>query len=58
MEITVWLKDNAKIFIGGDPDKGQKPLVTVGAKMPQILISEERNKITIVETATTPGRKE
>lgn len=53
MELTIWLKDNAKIFIGGDPEKGQKPLITVGAKQPQILISEERNKIVIVETLNT-----
>jgi hypothetical protein len=52
MEITVWLNDQSKIFIGGDPEKGQKPLITVGAKAPQILISEEKNKIVIVETTT------
>ena len=50
MEITVWLNDQSKIFVGGNPIKGEKPLMTVQAKSPQILISQEKNTVTIIET--------
>jgi len=49
MQITVWLKDT-KIFLGGDPTKGQTPIVTVDAKSPQVTIDQDKNTICITET--------
>jgi hypothetical protein len=49
MQLTIWLKD-AKIFLGGDPSKGQTPIVTVDAKNPQVMIDQDKGTITIVET--------
>lgn len=48
---TVWL-DNPEVslFIGGDPKKGKKPLLTAKLERPQILVDVEKNTITIVET--------
>ena len=49
MQINVWLKD-AKIFVGGDPSKGQQPVITIDAKSPQVMIDQDKNTIVIVET--------
>lgn len=50
MEITVWLSEGTKIFIGGDPSKGVKPIITVDAKSSQVQISEDKKQIVIIET--------
>jgi hypothetical protein len=50
MQITIWMKENAVIYMGGDPKKSQKPLVTINADKPQIMVDETTNTVTIVET--------
>lgn len=51
MEYTFWLKKEATIFMGGDPNKGAAPSLTVvKVANPQILIDPEKGIITIVET--------
>ena len=51
MKITIWLKKaNATVYMGGDPSKGDHPLVTASIDNPQILVEPERNQITILET--------
>lgn len=49
MQITIWMKENAVIYMGGDPRKGQKPLVTASLDKPQLILDEETNTMTIVE---------
>jgi hypothetical protein len=49
---TVWLKQQAvTLYIGGDPSKGQAPVITVVVQKPQILIDPEKNTVTIIETS-------
>jgi hypothetical protein len=50
MQITLWLGEGTVIYMGGDPKKGQKPLVTVNADKPQIMVDEENKTVTIMET--------
>lgn len=51
MKFTVWVKvEKTSIFIGGDPSKGQAPVITGELKNPQILVDMEKGTITIVET--------
>jgi len=50
MQLTIMLKEGAVLFLGGDPIKGQAPLVTAQLNKPQILIDQEKNTVTIVET--------
>lgn len=51
MKLTVWLKQPAVIlYIGGNPDKGQAPLVTAELEKPQILIDSDKNTVVIIET--------
>lgn len=51
MELTVYLKKEVTLYIGGDPEKGAAPLITaVRVINPQVLIDPEKGTITIVET--------
>jgi hypothetical protein len=50
MQITFWLKEGAVIYMGGDPKKSQKPLATISADKPQIMIDEATNTVVIIET--------
>lgn len=48
---TVWLKQaNVALYIGGNPEKGQAPVITMTVEKPQILFDPEKNTITIIET--------
>lgn len=48
---TVWLKQSkVALFIGGDPNKGQAPVITATLEKPQILVDPEKNTIIIIET--------
>jgi len=50
-QFTIWLKQpKVTIFIGGDPLKGQAPILTATIDNPQILVDREKNTITIVES--------
>ncbi len=49
--ITAWLKvKNVKLYLGGDPEKGQAPIITVNLDMPQVIIDPLKNTITIIES--------
>lgn len=49
---TIWLKNPAvTIFIGGDPAKGQVPVITGKLINPQIIVDPDKNTITIVDTS-------
>lgn len=51
MIINLWLKsDKVTLYLGGDPDKGQPPIVTAELKAPQIIVEPDRYKVTIIET--------
>ena len=49
--MTVWLKvSGVTLNVGGDPIKGQPPTMTMKLEKPQVIIDQEKNTITIVET--------
>jgi len=48
MKLNIWLKTKTSIFIGGDPHKGQPPVVTTELEEPQVLIDTEEGTITII----------
>jgi len=51
MKLTIWLKgDKTTLYIGGDPEKNQAPVVTAELKDPQILIEPDKYLIKILET--------
>ncbi len=51
MKLNIWLKGNkTTLYIGGDPEKGQAPVVTAELTDPQILIEPDKYSIKIVET--------
>jgi len=51
MRLTIWLKGNkTTLYIGGDPEKNQAPVVTAELTDPQILIEPDRYRIDIKET--------
>lgn len=52
MKVTIWLRgDKTTLYVGGDPEKGKAPVVTVELKDPQILIEPDKYLIIIKETA-------
>jgi len=49
--ITAWLKvSGTTLNVGGDPAKGQPPVITAKLEKPQIVIDAKTNTITILET--------
>lgn len=57
MQLNIWVKKKTTFFIGGDPTKGQSPVVTVDLECPQLLIDSENGKITIIETTGKVEKK-
>ncbi len=53
MDVNIWLKGKVALFIGGDPKKGQAPVVTINLDSPQILVDKDGSSITILETNST-----
>lgn len=48
---TVWLRQpDIVIYIGGNPEKGEAPVVTGKLNSPQILVDRKKKTITIIET--------
>jgi len=48
---TIWLKQpDVTLFIGGDPEKGEAPVITGKLDNPQILLDLQRKTITIIAT--------
>ncbi len=51
MKLTIWLKgEKTTLFLGGDPEKNQAPVVTAELKDPQILIEPDKYLVIIKET--------
>lgn len=50
MKTTVWKKGDTIVYIGGDPSKGEPPVITLNIKEPQIQMDEESNIVIIKET--------
>lgn len=49
--VTIWIKDmDVALFLGGNPEKGEAPLITAKLEQPQVLIDWKKKTITIVET--------
>lgn len=49
MQTTIWLRKRMSIFMGGDPNKGENPEITIDVKDPQIMIDPEKGQIIIKE---------
>lgn len=48
---TIWLKkSDVTLYVGGDPTKGEAPVITATLVNPQIVVDPEKKTITIVET--------
>lgn len=50
MQTNIWLKQRIALYIGGDPTKGQAPMISTDINHPQILIDPEKGTVTIIET--------
>ena len=51
MKLTIWLKGSKTImYVGGDPEKKEIPVITAELKDPQILIEPDKYTITVLET--------
>jgi len=51
MKLTIWLRgDKTTLYIGGDIEKNQAPIVTAELKDPQILIEPDKYLVIIKET--------
>lgn len=50
MKITLWNKANTTIYVGGDPNRGEPPLITIEAQEPQIIMDAGTNVMVIKET--------
>jgi hypothetical protein len=51
VKLNIWLKGSTTtLYIGGDPEKKQAPVVTVELKDPQILIEPDKYLVVIKET--------
>lgn len=50
MKTTIWMKKKVVVQIGGQPEKGVPPLLTLEMDDPQIIFDEHDGKIRVVET--------
>ena len=50
MKLNIWVKKKTTLFIGGDPSKGQAPVVTTEMESPQLLVDTDAGTVTIIET--------
>ncbi len=50
ISVNVWLKDKITIYVGGIPEKGQPPLITLTINDPQLIVDKEKKVIHIIET--------
>jgi hypothetical protein len=49
MQVLLAISKPTKVFLGGDPQKGQVPFVTMELKKAQIIIDQEKQTVTITE---------
>jgi len=50
MKTNIWLKKKVTIYIGGDPEKNQPPVITLELENPQIVFDANTDKMIITET--------
>ena len=51
MEITNWIKaPGVMLYIGGNPEKGVAPIVTIPLNKPQVIVDSNKKTITIIES--------
>jgi hypothetical protein len=50
MKVNIWEKKRITIFIGGDPEKNEAPIITLEMDNPQIKFDTDKNTIVIHET--------
>ena len=50
MKTTIWLKKNIVIYIGGNPEKGEPPVITLDVKEPQITFDTNKSSVQISES--------
>ena len=50
MKTNIWLKSNITIYVGGDPEKGKPPIITLEMKEPQIIFDTDKYTVNIIET--------
>jgi len=55
MNFNVFVNKETALFIGGNPAKGQIPVITTTLKNPQILVDTDKGTIVIIETTGTHG---
>ena len=54
MKFNVFVNKEAVLFIGGNPDKGKMPIISMDLTNPQILVDAESGRIIITETVGKP----
>ena len=51
MKMTIWMKGGTtKMYVGGDPEKQEIPLIAAEIKDIQILIEPDKRTVTVLET--------
>jgi hypothetical protein len=51
MKTTAWLKvSGVTLYVGGNPEQGKAPVLTIVLEKPQVLFDHDKNTITIIET--------
>jgi len=50
MEANIWQKKKIIIYIGGDPEKKEAPVLTLELDSPQIKFDTNKNTVFIIET--------
>ena len=50
MKITVWAKRDMTIYVGGDPEQGKNPEITIEVKDPQLSWDTDKYTMIVRET--------
>ena len=50
MKVNVWQKKKVTIYIGGDPEKNESPVITLEMDQPQIKFDADKNVMLLFET--------
>jgi len=50
MQVSIWQKKKVTVFIGGDPEKGESPVITLEMDNPQIKFDANKNTMVVFES--------
>jgi hypothetical protein len=50
MKVNIWQKKKVVIYMGGDPEKNEAPVITLELEHPQIKFDTDKNTVLIFET--------